>query len=101
MPIGDRTCRALAAGIEHDHAIAEALRGHAEHPAELAAAYERGFFKDLVVPFRGLERDNILRGDTTLEKPTPFGRAQSSIAVQTARAMTLPAAPGPSRTARR
>ena len=33
-----------------------------------AAAYERGFFKDLVVPFRGLERDNILRADTTLEK---------------------------------
>jgi acetyl-CoA C-acetyltransferase len=33
-----------------------------------AAAYDRGFFKDLVVPFRGLERDNILRADTTLEK---------------------------------
>lgn len=33
-----------------------------------AAAYERGFFADLVVPFRGLERDNILRPDTTLEK---------------------------------
>jgi acetyl-CoA C-acetyltransferase len=35
---------------------------------KLAAAYERGFFKDLVVPFRGLERDGILRADTTLEK---------------------------------
>ena len=33
-----------------------------------AAAYERGFFKDLVVPFRGLERDGILRPDTSLEK---------------------------------
>ncbi len=33
-----------------------------------AAAYERGFFKDLVVPFRGIERDNILRPETTLEK---------------------------------
>ena len=33
-----------------------------------AKAYERGFFKDLVTPFRGLERDNILRADTTLEK---------------------------------
>ena len=33
-----------------------------------AAAYERGFFKDLVVPFRGVDRDNILRPDTTLEK---------------------------------
>ena len=35
---------------------------------KLAAAYARGFFKDLVVPFRGVERDNILRPDTTLEK---------------------------------
>jgi acetyl-CoA C-acetyltransferase len=35
---------------------------------KLAAAYERGFFKGLVVPFRGVERDNILRPDTTLEK---------------------------------
>ena len=35
---------------------------------KLAAAYERGFFKDLVVPFRGVERDNILRPDTTMEK---------------------------------
>lgn len=33
-----------------------------------AAAYERGFFDDLVVEFRGLKRDNILRPDTTLEK---------------------------------
>jgi acetyl-CoA C-acetyltransferase len=33
-----------------------------------AAAYERGFFKDLVVPFRGLDRDGFLRPDSTLEK---------------------------------
>jgi len=33
-----------------------------------AAAYERGFFKDLVVPFRGLERDGFLRPDSSLEK---------------------------------
>jgi acetyl-CoA C-acetyltransferase len=35
---------------------------------KLAAAWERGFFKDLVVSFRGVERDNVLRPDTTLEK---------------------------------
>ncbi len=35
---------------------------------KLAAAYERGFFDDLVVSFRGVERDNILRPDTSLEK---------------------------------
>lgn len=34
----------------------------------LAAAYARGFFNDLVVPFRGIARDNVLRADTTLEK---------------------------------
>ncbi|MEP6484675.1 MAG: acetyl-CoA C-acetyltransferase [Rudaea sp.] len=32
------------------------------------AAYDRGFFKGLVVPFRGLERDGFLRPDSTLEK---------------------------------
>lgn len=35
---------------------------------KLAAAYERGFFSDLVVPFRGVERDNNLRPDSSLEK---------------------------------
>jgi acetyl-CoA C-acetyltransferase len=34
----------------------------------LAAAYERGFFDDLVTPYNGLERDEILRPDTTPEK---------------------------------
>ncbi|MFA5683343.1 MAG: acetyl-CoA C-acetyltransferase [Lysobacteraceae bacterium] len=33
-----------------------------------AAAFERGFYADLVAPFRGVERDNILRPDTTVEK---------------------------------
>src|SRR5690606_4563896 len=46
---------------------------------KLAAAYERGFFADLVVPFRGVERDNILRTDTSLEKlaalPPVFDRS--------------------------
>ncbi|MCB0895565.1 MAG: acetyl-CoA C-acetyltransferase [Nocardioides sp.] len=34
----------------------------------LAAAYERGFLDDQVTPFRGLERDNNLRPDSTAEK---------------------------------
>ncbi|MDD9206580.1 acetyl-CoA C-acetyltransferase [Georgenia sp. 10Sc9-8] len=34
----------------------------------LAAAYERGFFDDLMTPYRGLVRDQSLRGDTSLEK---------------------------------
>ncbi len=33
-----------------------------------AVAYDAGFFKDLLVPFRGLERDGFLRADTSLEK---------------------------------
>ncbi|MGH8032776.1 MAG: acetyl-CoA C-acetyltransferase, partial [Luteimonas sp.] len=35
---------------------------------KLAAAYERGFFDDLVVGFRGVSRDNVLRADSSLEK---------------------------------
>jgi acetyl-CoA C-acetyltransferase len=34
----------------------------------LAAAYERGFFQDLVTPFRGLARDQNLRPGSTVEK---------------------------------
>ncbi len=33
-----------------------------------SAAFDRGFFNDLVVPYRGLIRDNNLRPDLTLEK---------------------------------
>ncbi|MGD9680220.1 MAG: acetyl-CoA C-acetyltransferase [Candidatus Obscuribacterales bacterium] len=32
------------------------------------AAYQRGFYKDLVTPYLGLERDSILREDTSLER---------------------------------
>src|SRR5256714_8673392 len=34
----------------------------------LAAAYQRGFFDDLVTPYLGLSRDQNLRPDTSLEK---------------------------------
>jgi acetyl-CoA C-acetyltransferase len=34
----------------------------------LAAAYDRGFFDDLITPYRGLARDSNLRSDSTLEK---------------------------------
>jgi acetyl-CoA C-acetyltransferase len=34
----------------------------------LAAAYERGFFDDLMTPFHGLTRDQNLRPDSTVEK---------------------------------
>ncbi|MDR2013276.1 MAG: acetyl-CoA C-acetyltransferase [Rhodanobacter sp.] len=35
---------------------------------KLAAAYARGFFKNLMAPFRGVNGDNLLRADTSLEK---------------------------------
>lgn len=35
---------------------------------KLAAAYEEGFFDDLITPHAGLSRDNNLRPDSTLEK---------------------------------
>ncbi len=39
-----------------------------ESHRKLAAAYDAGFFDDLIVPFRGIRRDGFLRPDATLEK---------------------------------
>jgi acetyl-CoA C-acetyltransferase len=41
-----------------------ALASH-QHGVE---AYERGFYSDLVTPFCGIDRDNILRKDTSMER---------------------------------
>ncbi|MGY2002764.1 acetyl-CoA C-acetyltransferase [Blastococcus sp. SYSU DS1024] len=41
-----------------------AVRSH----QSMAAAYDRGFFDDLVTPFLGLARDNNLRPDSSVEK---------------------------------
>jgi len=44
----------------------------------LAAAYDRGFYADLVTPYLGLDRDDNLRPDTSLDRlaalPTVFGQ---------------------------
>ncbi|MBD8043698.1 acetyl-CoA C-acetyltransferase [Arthrobacter sp. Sa2BUA2] len=54
----------------------------------LAAAYDRGFFDDLITPYRGLSRDSNLRADTSLEKLASlkpvFGRALGDEATMTA-----------------
>ncbi|GFZ80011.1 acetyl-CoA C-acetyltransferase [Nesterenkonia alkaliphila] len=34
----------------------------------LSATYEQGFFDDLVTPFKGISKDNNMRGDSTVEK---------------------------------
>lgn len=39
-----------------------------ESHRKAAAAYDEGFFQDLVVEFHGLKQDNNIRRDTTLEK---------------------------------
>jgi acetyl-CoA C-acetyltransferase len=40
----------------------------AESHQKAAAAWQSGFMKDLVVPFSGLERDNNVRADSSVEK---------------------------------
>ncbi|MDQ4054639.1 MAG: acetyl-CoA C-acetyltransferase [Actinomycetota bacterium] len=49
-------------GREEQDELAAASHQH------LAAAYDRGFFVDQVTPFRGVERDNNLRADSSAEK---------------------------------
>jgi acetyl-CoA C-acetyltransferase len=61
-----------------EHAALTALQWHVSREAQdelaaashqhLAAAYERGFFDDLITPYLGLTRDANLRADSTAEK---------------------------------
>lgn len=51
-------------GVSREEQDAVALASH----RNLAAAYERGFFDDLMTPYRGLGRDESLRADTSAEK---------------------------------
>ena len=39
-----------------------------ESHAKASRAYDEGFYKDLVVPFEGVEKDNIIRHDSTIQK---------------------------------
>jgi acetyl-CoA C-acetyltransferase len=54
----------------------------------LAAAYDAGFFDDLLTPYRGLTRDGNLRADTSLEKlaglKPVFGKSLGASATMTA-----------------
>ena len=75
-----------------DHAALTALEwqiGRAEQDElaalshqHLAAAYDAGFEDDLITPFRGLEKDNNLRPDSTVEKLAKlkpvFGKGESA-----------------------
>lgn len=50
--------------VPREHQDQLALASH----VKAAAAYESGFYKDLVEPFQGCEEDNNIRRDTTIEK---------------------------------
>jgi acetyl-CoA C-acetyltransferase len=51
-------------GIARDEQDQLAYNSH----VNMAKAYEKGFFNDMITPFKGLERDNNLRAETSLEK---------------------------------
>ena len=55
---------ALEWGISREEQDELAVASH----HKLAAAYDRGFFDDLLTPFQGLERDQNLRPDSSVEK---------------------------------
>ncbi|MEU4565954.1 acetyl-CoA C-acetyltransferase [Micromonospora sp. NPDC023956] len=65
LSMGEHAARtALRWGVDRQAQDELALRSH----QRLAAAYDRGFFDDLVTPYLGLTRDQNLRPDSTLEK---------------------------------
>lgn len=59
-------CEDMARQWQIPRAEQDRLAVHSHH--KLHAAYDAGFFDDMVVPFRGVARDNILRPDTTEAK---------------------------------
>ena len=69
---------ALEWNIERETQDELAVRSH----HHLFASYESGFQDDLVTPFRGLERDQNLRGDASLEKLSTlrpvFGKGETA-----------------------
>jgi acetyl-CoA C-acetyltransferase len=65
LSMGEHSARTNAHwGVTREAQDELAARSH----QRLAAAYERGFFDDLVTPYLGLERDQNLRPDSSPEK---------------------------------
>jgi acetyl-CoA C-acetyltransferase len=77
-----RTAAEWQIGREEQDVLTVASHHH------LAAAYDRGFFDDLVTPYLGLTRDQNLRPDTSLEKlarlKPVFGKDLGDAATMTA-----------------
>ena len=61
-----QSCERMAQEWAISRADQDALAAESHHRA--AAAYAAGFYADLVVPFAGLDADNLLRADTSIEK---------------------------------
>ena len=59
-------CAIMAADWDISRSEQDALTVASHH--NLAAAYERGFFEDLITPYLGLRQDQNLRPDSSLEK---------------------------------
>lgn len=51
-------------GVQRDHQDQLALASH----VKAGAAWDSGFYSDLVAPFKGVEEDNNIRRDTSIEK---------------------------------
>jgi acetyl-CoA C-acetyltransferase len=64
-------CAVMAAEWEVGREEQDELAMQSHH--KLAAAYERGFMDDLVSPYLGLERDQNMRADSSLEKLGKLG----------------------------
>ena len=65
LSMGDhQAITALEWGIERSAQDELAASSH----QKMAKAYDEGFFDDLITPFMGLERDNNLRADSSVEK---------------------------------
>ena len=78
LSMGDhQAITALEWGISREAQDELAAASH----QKMAAAYEEGFFDDLITPFLGLERDNNLRPDSNVEKlaklKPAFGKGDS------------------------
>lgn len=85
LSMGEHQAITTAAwGITREAQDELALASH----QRLAAAYDAGFFDDLVTPFRRMTRDGNLRADTSLEKlaslPPVFGKRLDAPATMTA-----------------
>ena len=85
LSMGEHQALTTAAfGITREAQDELALASH----HNLAAAYEAGFFDDLMTPYRGLTRDANLRADTSMEKLASlkpvFGKRLGAPATMTA-----------------